>query len=182
MLGLLLWLLPFAQDHIFCLELDESLNFGLAAHHRFLLLLQVLLHGIALLVVLVFDRHHLAEVVGPAPQNLYKLALQAVGPSDCDLLYVNIVVGLVQVRKGFGGFHNLLFATHGLFVSELLLLVVPVGQQIVDVVGDNKDTVSGLALGLVLQQELPFGAEAVDNASGGVVDDEELVSLLVALL
>ena len=162
--------------------MDEGLGLGLAAHHRLLLLLQVLLHGVALLVVLVFDRHHLAEVVGPAPQNLYKFALQTVGPSDCDLLYVDIVVGLVQVRKGFGGFHNLLFATHSLFVSELLLFIVPVGQQIVDVVGDNKDTVSGLALGLVLQQELPFGAEAVDNASGGVVDDEELVSLLVALL
>lgn len=90
-------LLPVAQDHVLGLELDQGLGLGLAAHHRFLLLLQVLLHGVALLVVLILNRHHLAEVVGPAPQNLYKLVLQAIGSGDCDLLYVDIMVRLVQV-------------------------------------------------------------------------------------
>ena len=65
-----------AQYHVLGLELDEGLYFWLAAHHGLLLLLQVLLHGVALLVILILNRHHLAEIVGPAPQNLYKFVLE----------------------------------------------------------------------------------------------------------
>ena len=170
------------QYHVLGLELDEGLYLGLAAHHGFLLFLQVLLHGVALLVILILNRHHLAEIVGPAPQNLYKFVLQAVRSGYCDLLYVYVVVGLVQIGKGFGRFHYLLFAAHCLLISKFLLLVVPVRQQIVDIVGNNKDAVGCLPLGLVLQKQLPLGTQAVDYASGRVVNEEKLISLLVALL
>lgn len=137
-------------------------------------MLQIFLYGIALLIALILKRKHFRQETTLELKHLYKLIPYPIRTIQLDI--PDIEVTFIQVRDRLGWFAS--FRT----IAIALLPVVPIRQQIVDVVRYRQYVATAIAEWLILEEHLSLNSHAIDDAGITIVDDKKLILFLITLL